>query len=363
MSGEPTISEWMPPVLQCANLLFLASAVWSDVLLIRLCLSGAFVCLLLQCVLSATDGLWIIDGFFWATAIGLFHWYASISMVREELRTPAAFPDPDDEALFCFLHRRTGIERSDCSRLLHIGSWIKHPLHALVCDTEEARNYVHLLVDGSVDVQWHDEEVNGQSASGELMLGSGECFDLRTLNLCGVFIGFPNVFFHATATRPTLVFRIRLLALSELLQDHPQLLGFLRTFTLNQLAIRFQCSKNNVPERTLPFDSFGDVEEEEWHEGARSRDFSGLSETEARSLEHTCNGLMKWIWASFTFRVPPGCRHESNPYSGSLAQAEVISRNLTGLTDLKKRKVAAGASKQASAPLMEGLVIETSVTI
>ena len=66
-----TIAELLPPVIQVAYVLFLFAALFADVLLIRICLALAFVCLLLQCVVSAAqDQVYSIDAALWAVGIG-----------------------------------------------------------------------------------------------------------------------------------------------------------------------------------------------------------------------------------------------------------------------------------------------------
>jgi len=46
------------------------------------------------------------------------------------------------------------------------------------------------------------------------------------------------------------------------------------------------------------------------------------------------SATMRWLSRSLAPLPPPGCRHQSNPYNGSLAQASVRSKSLGGLTRL-----------------------------
>merc|ERR1711865_499103 len=177
----------------------------------------------------------------------------------------------------------------------------------------------------------------------ETFIGSGECFDLRLLNSCGVFIGFPNEHFAATChDHSTLCFTIPLQPLQELLQEHPQMTNFLRALTLSQLArfvgLRAEYAVGQTKlnmQLTLPLDSFGQLEDNDWLQGSRSRDFAALSELEARPLGCSLGSMWEWVRRSFNASVKPGIRHQSNPFSGSLAQRSVMSMNHSGLTDLR----------------------------
>ena len=160
--------------------------------------------------------------------------------------------------------------------------------------------------------------------------GSGDCFDLRVLNVCGVFIGFPNEFFQAVSVGSTLCFKIPVSSISQLLDHHSQLISFLRTLSLGQLSRRAQDSGNRPPR-----DSFGHLEDDDWVHGNRSRDFEPLSDAEAKSLEFTWRSLLKWLWLSLDPSVQPGCRYQYNPHSGSLAQCSVRSENRVMLTSIQ----------------------------
>jgi len=314
--------------------MFLGAALFSDVLLIRVCLSLAFVLLVLQCVISTSNGLFLADATAWAFLIGLFHWRASYTLIKEELAAGAQFQQPNDEALFCFLHRHTGIARTDMARLRAIGTWAEHRSGHLICETSDARSHLFVLVEGIVEIQWRNEARAGGEES-KTILRSGDCFDLRVLNLCGVFIGFPNERFAASAQTPTSLFVLPLKDLSELLQEHEHFLGYLRTLALSQLARQAQFTFSTVPRHGhISRDSFGQLEDESWIRGARSRDFEPLSESEMESMRFSWKSTWHWVVQSLKPSVQPGCRHESNPLSGSLAQTSVRGGSREGLVEL-----------------------------
>lgn len=323
-----TIAQPAPILLQSANFLFLGAALFSDVLLIRLFLSGAFICLIASTVqFAVTDGSIMLDALLWLTFTGCFHWRAAWALLREELpRRPLA--NPDDVALFCYLHRRTGMFRPDYDRLHAIGTWQKFAIGEKIADVQAARRRLHIIVDGRVDIKLRYEGSSDENANGlRLSVGSGECFDLRLLNMCGVFIGFPNEDFVATASADCLLFTIELDALERLVHSHAQLLAFLRTFALGQLARLAQ-------RHPLVLDAFGQAEDTAWWSGGRSRDFEPLRPKELESMRLTLRSAAQWLLRSLSPSVQPGMRHVSNPLSGSLAQASVRTQNAVGLTDL-----------------------------
>ena len=329
--------------IQGAATFFLGAAIFCDVLLIRICLSIAFACLLGNVASEAlASGELALDSLLWALVTGLLHWRAAASLLREELR-PAAFASPDDQALFNYLHRRTGLMASDFRRLRAIGRWASYERGETICETETARQQLYIVVEGRARLEYRYEssgaagggaaaaaagDGGGDQAGGEGItrteVGSGECFDLRLLNISGVFIGFPNEFFRADALAQCTLFVLPLGALSELTREQRHLLPFLRAYALSQLARLAQ----RAP---LSLDAFGKAEEAGRSAGARSRDFAPLRPREQASMRWTLRSTLGWLRRSINPTVESGCRHQSNPFSGSLAQASVRSGALGGL--------------------------------
>ena len=215
---EFPIAPLAPPLFQFASLFFLLSALFADPLIIRFWLSLAFACLIAATLQSyVADHSLMVDTLVWLAVTGSLHWRALWSLLKEELPLkPLA--DADDAALFCYLHRRSGMLRSDFDRIRAIGFWRRFQAGQRICDTDEARDRLHIVLEGRASVQLRYEDIGGHStaasagstaADGDaesggaaparpglrLEMKSGECFDLRLLNICGVFIGFPNRFF------------------------------------------------------------------------------------------------------------------------------------------------------------------------
>ena len=122
--------------------------------------------------------------------------------------------------------------------------------------------------------------------------------------------------------------------LMELMETSPQILQLMRVYALGVLARSAQSGANELPRS---FDSYGMPEDEEWlNNGHRSRDFQPLQPDELASMTATWRSFRAWLWGSISPRVPPGCRHGSNPLSGSLAQAQVKAKTVTGLIGLRQ---------------------------
>jgi hypothetical protein len=324
-----------PPLLQSANAFFLAAALFADVLLVRFFLSLAFICLLTATLLSTVEThVLMIDSIAWLLVTGVLHWRAAWVLIREEL-PPPPLADADDSALFWFLQRRTGMGRRDFDRLRAVGTWRRFAAGEQICETTIARRRLHVMVEGRASLSVRYEGADEATATSEV--GSGDCFDLRLLNVCGVYLGFPNAHFVARGHTDCVCFTVELDALERLVRRHTQFVGFLRSFALAQLARLAQ----RMHAHALVLDAFGHAEDAEWARGARSRDFEPLRTRELEGTGHSLRATIRWLTGSLAPWVQPGMRHRSDPLSGSLAQATVRSQSVVGLRDLlEPREVA-----------------------
>lgn len=82
------------------------------------------------------------------------------------------------------------MNKADFSRLRKIGGWVQFKDGDEICNTEEARQYFYILVDGIVEGCYEYEDAllhsNGNKAK---RFYSGDCFDYRVLNILGAFVG------------------------------------------------------------------------------------------------------------------------------------------------------------------------------
>ena len=76
-----------PFVVQLANLQFLAAAVVQDVLAIRLLLSSAFLCLIVDaCMQCQETGVLQVDFLAWGVGIGCVHWFFAYRLATDPSR-------------------------------------------------------------------------------------------------------------------------------------------------------------------------------------------------------------------------------------------------------------------------------------
>jgi CRP-like cAMP-binding protein len=313
---------------------------FADVLIIRTCLSVAFLFLLLLNLLGQAGGAIPLDGIVWSIVLGALHLRVVFQLLRDETPSAPVLENPDAEALWSYMHRRTGMHRADFLRLYELGSWVTFDEHEMIADTNQSRSSLFILVEGRVSLSFQYE--SGQSGSKFLL--SGDCFDYRVFNAMGVFVGFPNKSFEVTAVSTGVGFRIPVLGLMSLMERSPQMQDYMRTYALGVMARSVQAVDLHPMQAYFSFDSYGIPESEDWRmHGARSRDFELLREEEQIQVQEGkrwfhlegLRSFMQWMWASFALSVPPGCRHRSNPLSGSLAQARVKALTTTGLADLR----------------------------
>ena len=329
------IASGLPVCVQIASFFFFGAALFGDLLLIRLWLSAAFVFLLLEsCVVFYRTDVVLLDAFGWALVTGSFHFVAAYRLLREaygnrrdEKRDETL--GVDDAALERFLRRRTGASRKDMVRLRRCGEWVSYGPGDGICDTDGSREFFHVIVEGLVRIEWRNE--NSRHPNGT-MIASGDAFDLRVLNLAGVFVGFPNDSFAATATTNARLFRIPVSSLVSLVESHGQFHAFLRVLALDQLARAY--AKASAP-AALPTDSYGQREHATWRDGARSRDFvAPYDDLEQHELRPP--SLATWLASSFSPTVQPGSRNTFFPVSGRLAKAHVESCTTSGLLTAKQ---------------------------
>ena len=182
------IAALAPLSLQVANLFFFLAALFSDLLLIRVCLAVAFVALVvLQIQTSVSTGELVADGLLWSTLTGVWHWRAACSLTAEAVRELLAKPAESeaDAALWCFLHRRTGMPHGAFQRVRAAGAWRTFAPGELICDTEGSRRSLFLLTAGEASARYTYES----GVAGQKTFRSGDLFDYRLLNVLGVFVG------------------------------------------------------------------------------------------------------------------------------------------------------------------------------
>ena len=349
------IGDWMPLSLQLASFFFFLAALWGDLLLIRGCLTMAYGFLVLGVVIAyLRDNVVLVDAGAWAVTTGALHGLAAFRLGREARANAAPVAGgaqgggggarDDDERLERFLSRRTGAARTDVARLRRAGGWTRHGAGSVIVDTAGSRERLYLIVEGRVRIEWRDE---GDAEGGRTaMLASGDAFDLRILNLAGVFVGFPNEAFRATAATDATCFAVGTSDLRSLVGSHGHFTDFLRVLALDQLARAL--SRATAGTAPVARDAYGRPEDAAWGGGGRSRDFD--APLDAFEIERARRpSTLAWLWSALAPTPGPGGRNAFSPLSGSLASAHVGTRATSGLLTAKH---------DASARLLASLEVE-----
>ena len=197
-----------------------------------------------------------------------------------------------------------------------------------VCRTSQSREKLHVVLDGVVRAAFRYE---GDAMLRSTKLRSGELFDLRLLNLAGVYVGFPNRYFEATAETDCRVFSVAIADLIQLCRDHRQFGSFLRVLAIDQLARAYEKETAMEPTAAIPRDAYGTSEALDWIRGARSRDFSRPYDADERKRflkTPSPRRRLKNAWAPL---VQPGCLNSFNPPSGEAARKAVEEKTTSGL--------------------------------
>jgi len=208
-----------------------------------------------------------------------------------------------------------------------VGEWVAYRRGAQICDTRASREHLYLVFEGVAKAEFRYE---GDPRTRSTLLASGEYFDLRLLNLAGVYVGFPNEAFEAAAETDVRCFRVSTAALVRLCDDHRQFRAFLRVLALDELARAYE--KVTAP-GTLPAprDAYGRREALAWRTGALARDFAQPYDAEERKRFLRRPTLLKRLRNGICPLVQPGCLNTFSPLAGEVARKSVENRSITDI--------------------------------
>lgn len=200
------MSVFLPigPAGQLANASFLVAALVSDVLLIRLFLCLAYLWLLISASLGLpkwpsmepTGGL-AADTLTWACLCLFFHGFSLTRLLWDERRI--RFQTEDEEQLWRFFYRRSGMGRLEFKQVLKYGSWLRVQAGKPIMAAHEAHLRFYVLVEGLASLQ---HAYHGVQEPPRLQY-SGCCFDQNLLNLFGIYIHFEKNEAHLLSVEAT----------------------------------------------------------------------------------------------------------------------------------------------------------------
>lgn len=263
---------------QLSNASFFLAAVFGDILLIRLFLTSAYVFLLVSAALGyprwpnvgSTGGI-AVDGVVWATLSGSLHALALLRLLLDE-RT-VRFCSADEEQLWRFFYRRSGMGRLEMKEVLKRGRWLHIPAGTTILDPIAAYSRLCLLVEGTAvfvaSKSTGGDEECPSSPIRPTLLFSGSFFDMRLLNVFGIYIGFEaggdEKQFHAVARTDCLLYTWSIEELNELAtQCSPAVSTFWRNVLACQLGITYEWRETP---RLPPHSATGEREDESIFQG------------------------------------------------------------------------------------------------
>lgn len=320
------------PLSQLSNASFAAAALFGDVLLIRLFLSMAYIFLCASALVglprwpsvSSTDTM-VLDTIIWSAISGFFHIFALVRLVADERRI--TFADEDEEAMWRFFYRRSGMGRLEMKQVLRFGRWRRIKAGAVILDPLASCSRLCLMVQGVGEFMATAGLEQGVIAHSTKL--SGGFFDMRLLNVFGLYVGFEGVvkgverMFTAVAQTDCLVYEWTVEELNAMASRcSPSLSHAWRNLVATQVGLTLaSLQAPNLP----PTAGTGDPESAAIMFGARSRDFTDPLRQYECPQPWSLLGIFRWLGGQFHPIMPPGMRHNDLPVHGILARNRIVA--------------------------------------
>ncbi|GAB4815350.1 hypothetical protein N2152v2_002396, partial [Parachlorella kessleri] len=314
------------PFTQAANVCFLLVGLFGDILLIRLFLTLAYIFLLTGAVtgypgwagFTVTNSV-SVDGIIWSGVCLLLHGFALFRLLFDERRI--TFRLEDEEQLWRFFYRRSGMGRLEMKQVLKHGRWLRVPAGQRILCKGDSRSMLCLLVEGVAGLRTD----YGGIEECRLMF-SGDMWDLALCSIFGVYVGFEKdkdrALLGAVAHSDCLLYTWGAAELQMMATAlSPAVAAFWRNFILCQLGLSFDWRIHAGAE---PMSGTAEPERPEYLKGARSRDFTDpLRPYEMK--RPSVAGFFRWLWQSLMPFLPAGMRHNALPVQGVLARNRIVA--------------------------------------
>ena len=324
------------------NICFFCSGIFSDLLLIRLCLSMGFMLQIINVLTgmpswgdgaaTATPRVLVMDLLVWAIVTGLLHWVASFRLLRDEREIKLR--NEEEERIWLFFYRRSGMERLEFQEVVRRGKFQDFRAGETIISAEEPLQRFCLLVEGVVEIQvtYH------ASPSPARRLYSGAFFDLAVGNVFGVKVGFAHTKFEARASTDCRLLVWSFEAVDQMAVACAPSVG---AYWRNMLLYSVAASLNQLDDPdgcpTALVNSAGEREPEGWAEGrARSADFDSPLRDDERPASRV-RAFARLLLRSIHPLPPPGIRHAGMPDSGVAARNRALARRAAG-AQLQQKK-------------------------
>lgn len=321
------------PLSQLSNASFFLAAVFGDLLLLRFFLTMAYVFLFVSALLgqprwpsvSSTNNIFL-DSVIWAALSGTLHMIALVRLLSDERRIK--FKKDDEEQLWRFFYRRSGMGRLEMKQVLKYGHWRRVKAGEVILDPLAACSHLCLLVEGVANftVTVANPKFGAPVLAHRLV--SGCFFDMRLMNVLGLYIGFEGFgaqkWFAAVAKTDCLLYEWTMDELNTMAtQCSPAVSHAWRNLLATQIGITL--AWREIPDLP-PASGTGESESPAILLGVRSRDFTDpLRGYEGGKKDWTVRGLMQWAIRSFHPFMPPGMRHNDLPVHGIMARNRMVA--------------------------------------
>eukprot|EP00890_Picochlorum_soloecismus_P004625 jgi/Picsp_1/5163/NSC_02526-R1_hypothetical protein CHLNCDRAFT_136738 [Chlorella variabilis] len=260
-----------------------------------------------------------LDAIIWACLNLIVHGAAILQLLYDE--RPIKFKSEDERQVATYFLRRGGMQAMEASIVISRGSFRHISKGACILDAISSCNKLSLLIDGKA----HYVRTTSMGEVRKNNLYSGMAFDIRLLNIFGVYLGFEaSASFEAFADTDCLVLDFDTNDLEDLACNcGPSVSSYFRNFIMSIMATEWEFRTHEEAQGIPAKTSRGTPEPQEFFEGKRSSDFTDPLETwEIR--RPTIRGVLNWVWKSFEPFMPPGTRHWTLPASGLLARNRTV---------------------------------------
>ena len=171
--------------IQISSLSFFLAGNFSDLLIIRCCLSSAYIFLFLNSILGAPlwPSLWLphhvqLDGVVWACLNLYVHLSTVTRLLMDE--APIQWPSPEMEALWRMFYRTGGLSPKVFQTTIGQHCSIEqHPKGSVL----PIHSTFYMVYSGRVQLTVSDTQVSGTTQSQTRIAKSGQMFDFRALQL------------------------------------------------------------------------------------------------------------------------------------------------------------------------------------
>lgn len=262
------------PYLYLATMFFAVSAISSDLLFIRIALTGGFLFLVLASLSGfSSDGSFseipLSDGviditMFVNMILCCLNMFIVLRLIDDE--RPHRKLNEEEMALFRFFQSRSGVTPLQFQSILENGEFLELSANA---EVPKCSSTLYLVLEGKVSCR---AKFSGEVFGHTFFKRSGEFFDIKLFNLFSLPVGFDNFKFHAKTVTPTKFFCWSVHGLIAMREARsPSLKEYWEYMVLRSLtgtAIR-----SHLKAHETLYDSLLIPEHKSWLEGAPSRDF------------------------------------------------------------------------------------------